>query len=148
MPARTVKLHRILRSPADRVYRAFITAGACEQWLPPQGFLAKVHEMDSRIGGSLRISYIEFANGYVHSFTGAYLELEPCRRIVYTIGFDNPHLAGPMRITVTLREVFCGVELRVTQENNPPSFPLEAAYLGWQDALDALARLVEAEKLE
>jgi uncharacterized protein YndB with AHSA1/START domain len=143
--AHTVRLHRVLRAPAERVYRAFLDAGAMAKWLPPDGFTGQVHEMDARVGGSHRMSFINFTTGHRHSFGGTYLELEPGRRIRYTDRFDDPNLPGEMQVTVSLTPVSCGTELQVVQEGIPEAIPVEACYLGWQESLALLARLIEAE---
>ena len=148
MSTNTVQLHRVLKSSADRVYRAFTTAGAFAKWLPPHGFIGTVHEMDCRIGGRYRMSFTNFTNGGSHAFGGEYLALEPGRRLQYTAEFNDPNLPGRMQTTVTLREVFCGVELHIRQEGIPAVIPAEACYLGWQESLELLAKLVEAEVRE
>ena len=145
MPTNTVRLHRVLRATPERVYRAFLDADAMAKWLPPNGFTAKVHHMDARVGGTFRMSFINFATGKSHSFGGEYLELTPHERIRYTDEFDDPNLPGEMRVTVTLNKVSVGTELNVVQEGIPDVIPLEACYLGWQESLALLARLVEAE---
>jgi uncharacterized protein YndB with AHSA1/START domain len=141
----TVELHRVLKSNADRVYRAFTTAAAFAKWLPPHGFIGTVHEMDSRVGGRYRMSFTNFTSSHTHSFGGEYLELEPGKRLRYTAEFDDPNLPGHMQTTVSLREVFCGVEVKITQEGIPSMIPAEACYLGWQESLELLAKLVEPE---
>ena len=145
MSTNTVELHRVLKSTADRVYRAFITPAAMAKWLPPHGFTATVHEMDSKVGGRYKMSFTNFTSGNGHSFGGEYLELEPGKRLRYTAEFDTPELPGRMQTTVTLRDIFCGVEVRITQEGIPAAIPAEACYLGWQESLQLLAQLVEAE---
>jgi uncharacterized protein YndB with AHSA1/START domain len=145
MSTNTVELHRVLKSSADRVYRAFTTAAAFAKWLPPHGFVGTVHEMDSRVGGRYRMSFTNFTTGHSHSFGGEYLELEPGQRLRYSAEFDDPNLPGRMQTTVQLREVFCGVEVRIRQEGIPAVIPAEACYLGWQESLELLAKLVEAE---
>ncbi|CAH0129880.1 hypothetical protein SRABI118_00008 [Massilia sp. Bi118] len=145
MSTNTVDLHRVLKSSADRVYRAFTTAGAFAKWLPPHGFIGTVHEMDARVGGRYRMSFTNFTTGHGHSFGGEYLELEPGQRLRYSAEFDDPNLPGRMQTTVTLREVFCGVEVKIRQEGIPAVIPAEACYLGWQESLELLAKLVEAE---
>jgi uncharacterized protein YndB with AHSA1/START domain len=145
MSTNTVELHRVLKSTPDRVYRAFTTPAACPKWLPPHGFIGTVHEMDARVGGRYRMSFTNFTTGHSHSFGGEYLELEPGKRLAYTAEFDDPNLPGRMQTTVTLREVFCGVELNIKQEGIPSMIPTEACYLGWQESLELLAKLVEAE---
>jgi uncharacterized protein YndB with AHSA1/START domain len=141
----TVRLHRVLRAPADRVYRAFLDADALVKWLPPHGFTAKVHHMDAKVGGSYRMSFTNFSTGQSHAFGGKYLELMPHERLRYTDQFEDPTLPGEMLTTITLRKVTCGTELSIVQEGLPAVIPLEACYLGWQDSLALLASLVEAE---
>jgi uncharacterized protein YndB with AHSA1/START domain len=145
MTTNTVRLHRVLKSTPDRVYRAFIDAAAMAKWLPPHGFTGTVHEMDAHVGGSYRMSFTNFTTGGGHSFGGQYLELVPNERLRYTAQFDDPNLPGQMQTTVTLRPVFCGVELHVVQEGIPAMIPAEACYLGWQESLQLLAQLVEPE---
>lgn len=145
MSTNTVRLHRVLRAPAERVYLAFIDPAAMTKWLPPHGFTGKVHEMDARVGGGYRMSFTNFSNGQSHSFGGTYLELVPGERIVHTDVFDDPNLPGEMRVTVTFKAVFCGTELNVVQEGIPEVIPAEACYLGWQESLTLLAQLIEAE---
>ena len=145
MSTNTVELHRVFKSTAERVFRAFTTAGAFAKWLPPHGFIGTVHEMDARVGGRYKMSFTNFTTGHSHSFGGEYLELEPGKRVRYTAAFDDPQLPGQMQTTVTLRDVFCGVEVKITQEGIPAAIPLEACYLGWQESLELLAKLVEAE---
>jgi len=141
----TVQLHRVLRAPAERVYRAFLDADAMAKWLPPNGFTGKVHQMDAKVGGSYQMSFTNFGTGKSHSFGGTYLELKPHERIRYSNQFDNPGLPGEMQTTIILKQVFCGTELSVTQEGIPAMIPAEACYLGWQESLALLAKLVEAE---
>lgn len=145
MSTNTVTLHRVLKSSADRVYRAFVTAEALAKWLPPHGFIGTVHALDARVGASYRMSFTNFTTGHSHAFGGDYLELEPGKRLRYTAAFDDPNLPGLMQTTVTLREVFCGVEVHITQEGIPAAIPAEACYLGWQESLQLLGQLVEAE---
>ncbi len=145
MTTNTVRLHRVLRAPAERVYRAFLDPDALAKWLPPHGFTAKVHHLDAKVGGSYRMSFTNFSNGQSHSFGGSYLELAPGERIVHTDVFDDPNLPGEMRVTVTFKAVFCGTELNVVQEGIPAVIPAEACYLGWQESLTLLTQLVEAE---
>jgi uncharacterized protein YndB with AHSA1/START domain len=145
MTTNTVRLHRVLKSTPERVYRAFIDAAAMAKWLPPHGFTGTVHEMDAHVGGSYRMSFTNFTTGGGHSFGGQYLELVPNERLRYTAQFDDPNLPGQMQTTVTLRPVFCGVELHVVQEGIPAMIPAEACYLGWQESLQLLAQLVEPE---
>ncbi|MEQ1660116.1 MAG: SRPBCC family protein [Hylemonella sp.] len=145
MSTNTVRLHRVLRAPPERIYRAFLDPDAMAKWLPPHGFTGKVHQMDARVGGSFRMSFTNFGNGQSHSFGGKYLELVPGERIVHTDSFDAPNLPGEMRVTVTFKAVFCGTELNVVQEGIPAVIPAEACYLGWQESLTLLTQLVEAE---
>ena len=145
MPAGTVKLHRVLRAAPERVYRAFLDADAMAKWLPPNGFTGKVHHLDSTVGGTYRMSFTNFTTGSSHSFHGEYLVLVPNERLVYTDRFDDPGLPGEMRTTVNLKKVSVGTELDIVQEGIPEAIPLEACYLGWQESLALLARLVEAE---
>ena len=141
----TVRLHRVLRSTPERVYRAFLDPEAMAKWLPPNGFTGKVHQLDARVGGTYRMSFTNFTSGKSHSFGGEYLELVPNERIRHTDKFDDPNLPGEMVTTVTLKKVFCGTELNVVQEGIPSAIPTEACYLGWQESLTLLAQLVEAE---
>ncbi|MFS2137219.1 SRPBCC family protein [Duganella sp. Dugasp56] len=145
MTTNTVQLHRVLKSTPERVYRAFLDADAMAKWLPPNGFTGKVHQMDAKVGGSYRMSFTNFTTGGGHSFGGEYLELVPNERLRYTAVFDDPNLPGTMQTTVTLRAVFCGVELKVVQEGIPEVIPAEMCYLGWQESLVLLGQLVEAE---
>jgi uncharacterized protein YndB with AHSA1/START domain len=145
MSTNTVRLHRILKSTPERVYRAFLDADALAKWLPPNGFTNKVHQLDAKVGGTYRMSFTNFTTGLGHSFGGEYLELTPHERIRYTGRFDDPNLPGVMQTTISLRAVFCGVELTVVQEGIPDVIPTEACYLGWQESLVLLAKLVEAE---
>jgi uncharacterized protein YndB with AHSA1/START domain len=144
MTTNTVKLHRVLRATPERVYRAFLDADAMAKWLPPNGFTGKVHHMEPKVGGSYRMSFTNFTTGHSHSFGGEYLELAPHERIRYTGKFEEG-LQGTMQTTVTLRAVFCGTELNVVQEGIPEGIPPEACYLGWQESLVLLGKLVEAE---
>jgi uncharacterized protein YndB with AHSA1/START domain len=143
--ANTIRLHRVLRAPPERVYRAFLDAGAMAKWLPPNGFTGQVHELDARVGGRHRMSFTNFSSGNSHSFGGTYLELVPNERLRYTDKFDDPNLPGEMRTTVTLKKVAVGTELNVVQDGVPEAIPAEACYLGWQESLALLAKLVEAE---
>jgi len=139
----TIRLHRVLRATPDRVYRAFLDAAAMSKWLPPNGFTGTVHQMDAKVGGHYRMSFTNHANQQSHSFGGEYLELVPGERLRYTAQFDDPNLPGTMQTTVTLRAVFCGVDMQVVQEGIPAMIPPEACYMGWQESLTLLAQLVE-----
>ena len=141
----TVRLHRVLRAPPERVYRAFLDADAKAKWLPPNGFTGKVHHLDARVGGTYKMSFTNFTTGQSHAFGGTYTELVPHERIRYTDRFDDPNLPGEMRVTVELKKVSVGTELRIVQEGIPDVIPAEACYLGWQESLTLLAKLVEAE---
>jgi len=141
----TVRLHRVLRAPPERVYRAFLDPDAMCKWTPPHGFTGKVHHSDVRVGGGYRMSFTNFGTGRSHSFGGTYVELTPHERIRYTDRFDDPNLAGEMRVTITLRSVLCGTELEILQEGIPAAIPLEFCYAGWQESLLLLAQLVEPE---
>jgi uncharacterized protein YndB with AHSA1/START domain len=141
----TVQLHRVLRAPPERIYRAFIDPDAMVKWLPPHGFTAKVHQMDARVGGGHRMSFTNFSSGHSHSFGGTYLELTPNEKIRYTDQFDDPNLPGEMQVTILLRQVACGTELTVLQAGIPPAIPVEFCYLGWQESLLLLAHLVEPQ---
>jgi len=145
MSSNTVRLHRVLRAAPERIYRAFLDADAMAKWLPPNGFTGKVHHLHAEVGGTFRMSFTNFTTGTSHSFGGEYLELVPDERIVHTDKFDDPNLAGEMRTTVSLKKVFCGTELDIVQEGIPGAIPTEACYLGWQESLTLLAKLVEAE---
>ena len=145
MPTATVRLHRVLRANPERVYRAFLEPDAMAKWLPPYGFTCKVHHMDAKVGGSFRMSFANFGTGQGHSFGGKYLELVPFQRIRYTDRFDDPNLPGEMQTTVSLKPVSCGTDLNVVQEGLPEVIPLEMCYLGWQESLAQLAKLVEPE---
>jgi len=141
----TVRLHRVLRATPERVYRAFLDADAMAKWLPPNGFTCKVHHLDAKVGGTFKMSFTNFTTQKSHSFGGKYLELKPHELIRYDDKFDDPNLPGEMITTVKLKEVFCGTELNITQEGIPAVIPAEACYLGWQESLILLAKLVEAE---
>jgi uncharacterized protein YndB with AHSA1/START domain len=145
MATGTVRLHRVLRTSPDKLYKAFLDAGAMAKWLPPYGFTGTVHELDARVGGRHRMSFTNFGTGNGHSFGGEYRELVPGQKIVYTDRFDDPNLAGEMLTTVSLRPVLVGTELTVVQEGIPEAIPVEACYLGWQESLMQLAKLVEPE---
>lgn len=145
MSDNTVRLHRVLKAPPERIYRAFLDPAAMNKWLPPHGFTGEVHHVDARVGGTYRMSFTNFSNGQKHSFGGKYLELVPNEKIVHTDGFDDPNLPGEMRTTVQLKNVSCGTEVNITQEGIPEVIPTEACYLGWQESLHLLAQLVEPE---
>ena len=145
MSTGTIKLHRVLRASPERVYRAFLDADAMVKWLPPHGFTGKVHHLDATVGGTYKMSFTNFSTGHTHNFGGEYLELIPNQRIRHTDKFDEPNLPGEMRTTITIRQVFCGIELDIVQEGIPEAIPTEACYLGWQESLLLLAQLVEAE---
>jgi len=145
MSTNTVKLHRVIRATPERIYRAFLDADAMAKWLPPNGFTGKVHHLDAKVGGSYKMSFTNFTTGHGHSFGGDYLELVPHERIRYTGKFDDPNLPGVMQTTVSLRAVFCGTEVNIVQEGIPEVIPAEACYLGWQESLVLLIKLVEAE---
>ena len=141
----TVKLHRVLTAPAACIYRAFLDPDAMAKWLPPHGFTGKVHAMDARVGGSYRMSFTNFSTGHSHSFGGEYLELVENERIVHTDKFDDANLPGEMRVVIALKPVMVGTELSIEQSGIPAAIPVEACYLGWQESLQLLAQLVEAE---
>ena len=141
----TVTLHRVLRAPPERVYRAFLDPDAMGKWLPPHGFTGRVLSMDARVGGSYRMQFTNFSNGQSHAFGGEYLELVPGERIVHTDRFDDPNLPGEMRTTITFRPVLVGTEVTAVQEGIPAVIPTEMCYLGWQESLQLLALLIEAE---
>jgi uncharacterized protein YndB with AHSA1/START domain len=145
MPTNTVRFHRVLRSKPERVYRAFTDAAAFTKWLPPHGFTCQVHELDAKVGGSYRMSFINFSTGNGHSFGGKYLELVPDQRVRYNARFDDPNLPGEMITTITITPVSVGVEVNIVQEGLPDAIPVEACYLGWQESLELLTRLVEPE---
>ena len=140
-----VRLHRVLRAPPERIYRAFLDADAMAKWLPPHGFTGKVHHLDARVGGTYQSSFTNFSNGHSHSFGGTFMELVPNERIRHTDTFDDPNLPGVMQTTISLQNVSCGTELTVVQEGIPGAIPTEACYLGWQESLAQLAQLVEPE---
>jgi len=141
----TIRLHRVLRAPPERVYRAFLDPDAMAKWLPPNGFTGKVHHMDAKVGGTHKMSFTNFTTGKSHSFGGTYVELTPHERIRYTDKFDDTNLPGEMQVTITLKKAFCGTDLSIVQEGVPAVIPAEACYLGWQESLMLLAKLVEAE---
>ena len=141
----TVRLHRVLATRPDKVYRAFVEADAMAKWLPPDGFTCTVHHLEAKVGGTFRMSFRNFTTGMGHSFGGEYLELVPGERLRYTDKFDDPNLPGEMVVTVTLKKVSCGTELSIVQEGVPDAIPIEMCYLGWQESLMQLATLVEPE---
>jgi uncharacterized protein YndB with AHSA1/START domain len=145
MSTNTIRLHRVIRATPERVYRAFLDADAMAKWLPPNGFTGKVHQMDAKVGGTYKMSFTNFTTGSSHSFGGEYLELTPHERIRYIDKFDDPNLPGEMEVTINLNQVSCGTELSVVQKGVPAAIPVEACYLGWQESLILLAKLVEAE---
>ncbi|MER0110774.1 SRPBCC family protein [Aeromonas dhakensis] len=145
MKTGTVRLHRVLKAPPMRIYRAFIEADALAKWLPPHGFTCQVEQLEARVGGHFRMAFTQFGNGHSHAFGGEYLELEPGKRIRYTDSFDDPNLPGVMHVTVILTGVVCGTELVIMQEGIPAAIPVEMCYLGWQESLAQLAALVEPE---
>ncbi len=139
----TVKLHRVLAAPVEKVYKAFTDADALVGWMPPYGFLGKVHHFDLSIGGTYKMTFINFGTGHEHSFGGKYLEIVPNQKLKYTDQFDNPDLPGQIITTIEFKKVLCGTEIFATQENLPEAIPVEMCYLGWQESLDKLKRLVE-----
>ena len=141
----TIRLHRVLRAAPENIYRAFLDADAMAKWLPPNGFTGKVHHLDAKVGGTYKMSFTNFTTGKSHSFGGSNLELKPHERIRHTDKFDVPNLSGEMQVTIVLKQVSCGTELNITQEGLPAVIPAEACYLGWQESLTLLAKLVEAE---
>ena len=141
----TVRFHGVLRSPPERVYRAFIDPDAMVKWLPPYGFTGKVHSMDARVGGGYKMSFTNFGTGKSLSFGGNYVELTPHERIRYTDKFDDPNMPGEMQVTITLRKVICGTDVEIVQAGIPAMIPVEFCYLGWQESLTMLAHLVEPE---
>lgn len=145
MTTGTVRLHRVLKAPPERVYRAFIEADALAKWLPPHGFTCKVAHLEARVGGTFRMAFTNFGTGHRHAFGGEYLELEPGKRICYTDRFDDPNLPGEMRVTISLTQVLCGTELTIEQAGIPAVIPVAMCYLGWQESLMQLATLVEPE---
>lgn len=145
MSTGTVRLHRVLRAPAERVYKAFLDADAMTKWLPPHGYTGKVHHLRPEVGGTYKMSFTHFASGRSHAFGGTYLELVPSERLRYTDEFEDPNLPGEMQTTVTLKTVSCGTDVSIVQEGIPAVIPVEACYLGWQESLSLLAALVEAE---
>jgi len=145
MTANTVRLHRVIRATPEKIYKAFLDADAMAKWLPPNGFTCKVHHLDAKVGGSYKMTFTNFTTGKSHSFGGTYLELKPHEHIRYTDKFDDPNLPGEIQTTITLKKVSCGTEVNIVQEGIPPAIPAEACYLGWQESLILLAKLVEAD---
>jgi uncharacterized protein YndB with AHSA1/START domain len=145
MAENTVKLHRVLRAPASRIYRAFVDPIAMVKWLPPFGFTATVHHFEAKVGGTYKMSFTNFTTGNSHSFGGEFLELVPNQRVRHTDTFDDPNMPGQMQTTISLREVVCGTELTIVQEGIPAAIPADSCYLGWQESLTLLAQLVEPE---
>ena len=141
----TVRLHRVLRAPPERVYKAFLDPDAMAKWIPPHGFTGKVHEMDARVGGGYRMSFTNFGTGKSHAFGGKYVELTPHERIRYTDQFEDTNLPGEMQVTISLKQVACGTDLQIVQEGIPATIPVEFCYLGWQDSLALLAHVVEPD---
>ncbi|MFM0624992.1 SRPBCC family protein [Paraburkholderia xenovorans] len=145
MATGTIHLHRVLRATPERIYRAFLEPDAIVRWLPPYGFTCQVHHMDAKVGGAHKMSFRNFGTGNSHSFGGEYLELVPFEKIRYSDRFDDPNLPGEMQATISLRQVSCGTELTILQEGVPEVIPVEMCYLGWQESLVQLAKLVEPE---
>ena len=145
MPTGTVRLHRVLRAPPERVYRAFLHPDAMAKWLPPYGFTCKVHHMDAKVGGSYKMSFTNFTTANGHSFGGEYRELILNEKVRYTAKFDDPNLSGEMQTTASLKKVLCGTEIHIVQEGIPEMIPLDMCYLGWQESLEQFAKLVEPE---
>ena len=144
MPS-TIRLHRVFKTKPERLYKAFLDPDALVKWMAPHGFTAKVHNLDARVGGSYKMSFTNFGSGKSHSFGGTYVELTPHERIRYTDKFDDPNMPGEMQVTVTLRKVVCGTDVEIVQTGIPAMIPVEMCYLGWQESLILLAKLVEAE---
>ena len=145
MSTNTIRLHRVVRSTPEKVYRAFLDADAMSKWLPPHGFTAKVHQIDPKVGGSYKMSFTNFTTGKSHSFGGKYLELVPHERLRYSDKFDDPNLPGEIQVTINLKKVSCGTDVNIVQEGVPAVIPAEACYLGWQESLNQLAMLVEPD---
>ena len=143
MSGNTVKLHRVLKTTPERVYKAFLDAGAMCKWLPPHGFTGRVHQIDARVGGSYKMSFTNFGTGQSHTFGGKYIELVPNQRIVHSDQFDDPNMPGEMKTTIVLKKVMVGTEVNITQEGIPEAIPLDGCYLGWQESLALLTQLVE-----
>lgn len=148
MKSNAVSFHRVMRAQPEKVYRAFLDADAVVKWLPPHGFTCKVHHMDPKVGGTYKMSFTNFTTGKSHSFGGEYIELKPHERIRYSDKFDDPNLPGEMKTTIDLKKVSCGTELNIVQDGIPSVIPPEACYLGWQESLALLAKLVEPEIAE
>lgn len=144
-PTNTVRLHRVLKSTPEKVYKAFLDADALAKWLPPYGFTCKVHSMDAKVGGSFRMSFTNFGTGHSHSFGGKYVELVPNEKIRYTDKFDDPNLPGEMAVTVSIKKVVCGVEVAIEQSGIPAAIPVEMCYLGWQESIEQFAKVVEPD---
>ena len=145
MSTNTIRLHRVLRTTPEKLYKAFLEPDALAKWLPPNGFTCKVHHMEAKVGGTYKMSFTNFTTGQAHSFGGKYIELTPNQRIRYTDKFDDPNLPGEMTATIDLKKVLCGTELTIVQEGVPAAIPTEMCYLGWQESLILLAKLVEPE---
>ncbi|MBX3387943.1 MAG: SRPBCC family protein [Phycisphaeraceae bacterium] len=145
MATNTIRLHRVLKAPPDRVYRAFIDPGAMCKWMPPDGYTGTVHSMDAKVGGGYRMSFTNFTTGYTHSFGGTYIEMKEGESLKYSDKFDDPNLPGEMRVTVTFKKVSCGTELTIVHEGLPEIIPPETCCVGWQESMSLLARLVEPE---
>ena len=143
MASRTIRLHRVLRADPERIYRAFLDADAMAKWLPPYGFTCRVHHMDAKVGGTFRMSFTNFSTGNAHAFGGEYRQLVPNEIVRYTDKFEDPHMPGEMETTVSLRRVSCGTDVTIVQDGVPEAIPLEMCYLGWQESLAQLAKLVE-----
>ena len=144
-PTNTIRLHRVLRAKPEKIYRAFLEADAFAKWIPPYGFTAKVHHLDAKVGGTFKMAFTNFTTGHSHSFGGEYLELVPHERLRYTDKFDDPNLPGVITVTVALKKVMCGTEVNIEQAGVPAVIPPEMCYLGWQESLEQLAKLVEPE---
>ena len=145
MPTGTVRLHRVIRTNPDKIYRAFLDAGAMCKWLPPYGFTCTVHAFEAKVGGRFKMSFTNFSSGSSHSFGGEYLELVPGALIRYTDRFDDPNMPGELQVTITLKKVLCGTDVSIVQEGIPEVIPVEMCYLGWQESLLQLSNLVEPE---
>src|SRR5713226_3490066 len=145
MATNTIRIHRVFRAEPEKVYRAFLDPEAMAKWLPPNGFTGKVHQMDAKVGGSHRMSFTNFSTGHSHTFGGTYTELVPNERIRYTDKFDDPNMPGEIQASITLKKMSCGTEVNIVQEGVPDVIPAEMCYLGWQESLILLAKLVEAE---